>query len=63
MHLQVASETLDLNPGDAYMIPGGAEHEATALDQPLIKEGNGTGWEEGGGFGDGAMPAIGKYGL
>ncbi|HET8945262.1 MAG TPA: cupin domain-containing protein [Dehalococcoidia bacterium] len=35
MRLQIASETLDLNPGDAYMIPGGAEHEATALE-PLV---------------------------
>jgi quercetin dioxygenase-like cupin family protein len=35
MRLQIADETLDLNPGDAYMIPGGAEHEATALE-PLV---------------------------
>lgn len=35
MRLQIAAETLDLNPGDAYMIPGGVEHEATALE-PLV---------------------------
>jgi quercetin dioxygenase-like cupin family protein len=35
MRLQIADETLDLDPGDAYMIPGGAEHEATALE-PLV---------------------------
>ncbi len=36
MRLQIGAETLDLDPGDAYMIPGGAEHEASALDQPLV---------------------------
>jgi quercetin dioxygenase-like cupin family protein len=35
MRLQIADQTLDLDPGDAYMIPGGAEHEATAL-APLV---------------------------
>jgi len=35
MRLQIGDQTLDLDPGDAYMIPGGAEHEATALD-PLV---------------------------
>ena len=35
MRLQIADQTLDLDPGDAYMIPGGAEHEATALE-PLV---------------------------
>ncbi len=35
MRLQIADETLDLDPGDGYMIPGGAEHEATALE-PLV---------------------------
>jgi quercetin dioxygenase-like cupin family protein len=36
MRLQIAEETLDLDPGDAYMIPGGVKHEATALDEPLV---------------------------
>jgi quercetin dioxygenase-like cupin family protein len=36
MRLQIGDETLDLDPGDGYMIPGGAEHEATALDEPLV---------------------------
>jgi len=35
MRLQIGDEALDLDPGDAYMIPGGAEHEATALE-PLV---------------------------
>jgi len=35
MRLQIAGDTLDLDPGDAYLIPGGVEHEATALD-PLV---------------------------
>ena len=35
MRLQIGDETLDLDPGDGYMIPGGAEHEATALE-PLV---------------------------
>ncbi len=36
MRLQIGAETLDVNPGDAYMIPGGAEHEATALGQRTV---------------------------
>jgi quercetin dioxygenase-like cupin family protein len=36
MRLQIGDETLDLDPGDAYMIPGGHEHEATALEPLLI---------------------------
>lgn len=35
MRLQIAHEVQDLNPGDAYMIPGGVEHQATALE-PLV---------------------------
>ncbi len=36
LRLTVAGESRDLSPGDAWMIPGGVPHEATALEACLF---------------------------
>ena len=33
---QIGAEVRELSPGDTWMVPGGAEHEATALDDSVF---------------------------
>jgi quercetin dioxygenase-like cupin family protein len=34
--MQIAGEERDLNPGDAWLIPGGVPHEATAIEASVF---------------------------
>ena len=36
MELTIGDETRELRPGDAYVIPGGVMHSATAVGGPVI---------------------------
>ena len=33
MRFEIGDETFELEPGDAWMIPGGVPHEATGIDR------------------------------
>jgi quercetin dioxygenase-like cupin family protein len=33
---RLGDEVLELSPGDSWMVPGGAEHEATALEDSVF---------------------------
>ena len=33
---QIAGEVRELSPGDCWMVPGGTEHEATALEDSIF---------------------------
>ena len=36
IRFRVGDEARDLSPGDAWMVPGGVPHEATALEASLL---------------------------
>jgi len=38
LRLRIGSDTIELGPGDAYVIPGGVEHEALALEDTKVIE-------------------------
>ncbi|MEM2218834.1 MAG: cupin domain-containing protein [Candidatus Korarchaeum sp.] len=38
LRLRIGSEVHELGPGDAYVIPSGVEHEATALEETRVVE-------------------------
>jgi quercetin dioxygenase-like cupin family protein len=38
LKFEIGEETFELNPGDAWMIPGDVPHEATALEECHIVE-------------------------
>ncbi|MEZ6135061.1 MAG: cupin domain-containing protein [Pirellulaceae bacterium] len=35
LQLTIGAETRTLNPGDVYLVPGGVEHSAVAVDGPV----------------------------
>lgn len=38
LRLRIGDESYDLEPGDAYIIPSGVEHEALALEDTVVVE-------------------------
>jgi quercetin dioxygenase-like cupin family protein len=38
LRFEIGGETFELEPGDAWMIPGGVPHEATGIDKSRVVE-------------------------